>query len=347
MIGSFVGLSKKLKKGAGWVARRFINSFLPTGLVLMYHRVAEAGVDPWGLNVSPEHFREHVDYLDSHADVWRLKDYIRALRSKSLPDRAVVITFDDGYVDNLLAAAPMLKAAGLPATFFIVTGAIGQAGEFWWDDLERCTLGKESLSPKLMDEIASLAGLGAFREQDWEGDREQREVPQASQRALYDKLWHFAASESPESRSHFLAQLREATGTPASARPTHRTMTADELVSLSRISGMEVGAHGVTHTPLTALSTQEQRKEIVESKKWLQDNIDESIEAFSYPNGALGDETVDLLQEEGFSAACTTERGAVSRRTRPLMLPRLHVPDVGGEEFEEWLENQFRYVSAL
>ena len=51
------------------------------------------------------------------------------------------MTFDDGYADNLYAAKPLLEAADVPATVFIVSGAIGQAREFWWDELARTLLG--------------------------------------------------------------------------------------------------------------------------------------------------------------------------------------------------------------
>jgi peptidoglycan/xylan/chitin deacetylase (PgdA/CDA1 family) len=317
----------------------------------MYHRVAEVEVDPWELSVSPDHFCEQLDYLESQTNVWRLDDYVHALRSGSLPSRAVVITFDDGYADNLSTAAPMLRKAGLPATFFIVTGAVGQTGEFWWDDLERCLL-RDSVSPiRLLDELSSvgldLVEPGNGREEEWKALGKRSETVEAFRRALYRQIWQFAASLSPQSRSRFLDRVREASGTTVSARPTHRTLTGEELISLSRVPGMDVGAHGVTHTPLTALPLQKRRREIAESRSWLEENIDQAVETFSYPNGALDDETAMLLEEEGFSAACSTEEGLAGYGTRPLVLPRLQVPDVNGKEFERWVEEVLNYTPVF
>jgi len=345
-------IGKKAKKYTRKIVRRGANFLIPTGVVLMYHRIAEVKVDPWELSVSPDHFREQLDYLKLYTNVWRLDDYVHALRSGSLPNRAVVITFDDGYADNLSTAVPMLRKAGLPATFFIVTGAVGQTGEFWWDDLERCVL-RSSVHPiRLLDELSSVVGLdlvqpGSGREGEWDALGKRSETVEAFRRALYRQIWQFAATLSPQSRSRFLDRVREASDTPASARPTHRTLTEDELVSLSRVPGMDVGAHGVTHTPFTALPLQEQRREIAESRSWLEENIDQTVETFSYPNGALDDETVMLLEEEGFSAACSTEEGLASYGTRPLMLPRLQVPDVKGKEFERWVEEVLNYTPVF
>ena len=67
-----------------------------------------------------------------------------------LPPRAVALTFDDGYLDNLVEyAAPVLERAGLPATFFLTSGWLGRPGEYWWDTLERVLLLNESVPPSI------------------------------------------------------------------------------------------------------------------------------------------------------------------------------------------------------
>src|SRR5215216_7794219 len=109
-------------------------------LILMYHRVAEPGCDPWELAVTPEHFRQHLEVLRKYDRMMRNDQLAASLERGKLPNRAVVVTFDDGYADNLLSAKPLLEKYDVPATVFIATGYVGNEREFWWDELERVCL---------------------------------------------------------------------------------------------------------------------------------------------------------------------------------------------------------------
>jgi peptidoglycan/xylan/chitin deacetylase (PgdA/CDA1 family) len=100
--------------------------------ILGYHRVADA-VD--SLSVSPEHFREQMRALaESGAQPIRLDRAIELLRSP-VQGRYVCVTFDDGYRDNLLAAAPVLEEFEIPATIFVPSRIIdGDVSFHWYDD---------------------------------------------------------------------------------------------------------------------------------------------------------------------------------------------------------------------
>ncbi len=65
-------------------------------LILLYHRIAESHSDPWALNVTPNHFAEHLQVLREHTQLIPLQDLSRALFDGSREDWFVVVTFDDG-----------------------------------------------------------------------------------------------------------------------------------------------------------------------------------------------------------------------------------------------------------
>ena len=102
-----------------------MNPYVP---VLMYHSIGTSGLDglaPW--EVAPDVFAGHLRYLAAHDyTVVPLATLARGLgaRREALPARSVVITFDDGYA-NFTTAAAMLVDAGLPATLFVPTAAVG------------------------------------------------------------------------------------------------------------------------------------------------------------------------------------------------------------------------------
>jgi peptidoglycan/xylan/chitin deacetylase (PgdA/CDA1 family) len=111
-----------------------------SAVVLMYHRVADVRLDAYGLAVSTARFAEHVELLTRLGCVVPLAEVTRPGATR------LAVTFDDGYADNATAAAPLLQAAGLPATYFITTGRLG-GRRFWWDRLAFAFLGEHSLPP--------------------------------------------------------------------------------------------------------------------------------------------------------------------------------------------------------
>src|SRR5262249_37482648 len=98
--------------------RRFRDRFKPAPLILLYHRVADLPSDPQLLSVTPEHFKEHLEILRNNARPMALGEMVRALRDNKLPRRAVAVTFDDGYADNLLNGKPLLHQYDVPATVY-------------------------------------------------------------------------------------------------------------------------------------------------------------------------------------------------------------------------------------
>lgn len=102
--------------------------------ILMYHRVANKGnpgLDPY--RVTPEQFDMQMRYLADNGyhgitlDAWQRSTD----RCRGVPGRAVLITFDDGYVDFREHAWPILQKYGFPATVFVVPGLVGKDAE--WD----------------------------------------------------------------------------------------------------------------------------------------------------------------------------------------------------------------------
>jgi peptidoglycan/xylan/chitin deacetylase (PgdA/CDA1 family) len=109
------------------------------------------------------------------------------------------------------------------------------------------------------------------------------------------------------------------------AVPTDLMMTSAEVVELRR-AGMQVGAHTVSHPILSKLSPGDMRRELEDSKAFLERLLGERVGLFAYPNGKPGvdfdERAVALVRELGFDAAVTTARGAASNRTDPLQVPR-------------------------
>lgn len=129
-------------------ARAVRMSFRPRAVILLYHRIASPAIDPLLLCVTPGHFAEHLAVLRRDYHPLSLAQLAEACAENRIPDRSVVITFDDGYADNLRAAAPILERFRQTATVF-ATGACLEGTPLFYDELERILLLTPELPPKI------------------------------------------------------------------------------------------------------------------------------------------------------------------------------------------------------
>ena len=323
-------------------------------LILLYHRVADLDADPWGLAVSPPHFEEQLLAIRDRATVIPLSALVRHLLEGTVPRRALVVTFDDGYADNLLAARPALERHSIPATVFVTTGPLDDRREFWWDELEAHLLSSGQLPPTLELEIAGERhrwSLGAARSYTAEERRRHRAwrawEPTPTQRhAIYAELWGRLQPMRVADRRAVLDRLSAWSGRAAATRPSHRTLTSGELAELSAADLVDIGAHTVTHPRLAALSEVEQRMELAASRSRLAEITGTPVASLSYPFGAASDytpSTVALARETGFTCACANVPGVVRATGDLFQLPRHFAPDVDGRRFatilDRWLES--------
>jgi peptidoglycan/xylan/chitin deacetylase (PgdA/CDA1 family) len=335
------------------VAARIRRQFSRRALILLYHRVAEAGTDPWQLAVTPQHFGEHLEVLRRFSRPMPLQTLSAGLRSGSLPRHTVLVTFDDGYADNLLQAKPLLEKYEVPATVFITTGYTGEDREFWWDELDRIFLQPGALPGALrlsLNGMEHVWQLGAASNYDEAAKRRnlrwrawQPDDP-TSRHTVYRSLWQMMHPMSDHERRQVNNELLAWAGVTASARPTHRALTPAEITELAQGGLVEVGCHTVTHPQLSALGAESQRDEIRRSKAQLEERLGQPVTSFAYPYGRECDytqETAALVQEAGFDCACTTSAALVERHADPFQLPRFQVEDMDGESFarrlSEWL----------
>jgi peptidoglycan/xylan/chitin deacetylase (PgdA/CDA1 family) len=302
-------------------------------VILTYHRIARAETDPWGLAVPPHLFEEQLVWLSKYRRALPLDEFARLHDIGQLPSNAVSITFDDGYACNALVAAPLLIKYGLPATIFITTAYISSNHEFWWDALEHIIFDTRasSLSFALDREVVEFA-VGPMDRITSSSNWGVQGRPATARQTAYLECWAKLRGASEESRRRAMSELHRQACVPATARSTHRAMTADEVIGLTKSHLIDIGAHGVTHSVLDQLSPAEQRLEIRDSRRACADLCGWPPYAFSYPYGDYNCDTVKLVQEEGFRMACTATPRALGPRGSLLELPRVGVGAWTAEE---------------
>jgi len=151
-----------------------------------------------------------------------------------LPRRAVVVTFDNGYSDNLYNAKPLLERYDIPATIFVTTGCIGREREFWWDELERLLLQPGTLPETLrlsingnpcqweLGETAHYSEDDCRHHRSWNVGKDDPTARQCLYRSLYQRLLPL----SEEEREKVLDELGRWAGTEPRARSTHHVLSS-------------------------------------------------------------------------------------------------------------------------
>jgi peptidoglycan/xylan/chitin deacetylase (PgdA/CDA1 family) len=295
----------------------------------MYHRIAEERFDPWALAVPPHRFREQLTFLKSHRTIVPLPEMVERARSGRLPADAVAITFDDGYACNL-GAAEALRQASAVATIFVTVDNVRSGREYWWDELERLVLGSEARHLRLVAPAGEVDIDLGDREAD---DREwpPSTPPRTARQKAFHEIWSRLRLLEPGQQQDAMAHIRESAKLDTRVRSSHRPMCAAEVGSLSSF-GVEVGAHSMTHTSLSARSEEDQRAEIYGSREQCAQMSGARVRSFAYPYGDFDERSERLVEEAGFACACTTKHGAVRVPPDAFALPRIQVRNWTTEE---------------
>lgn len=270
-------------------------------IVLLYHRVVNLDSDPQLLAVSPQHFEEHMRFLKENFPVLRFEDNWGKVDAPS-----VVISFDDGYIDNYLYAKPVLEKYQIPATVFVASGNIGSYTEFWWDDIERMVLLNNHLPSQYNIETSNGSLMMNFTDSE-------------SIFASYIELHPLLKSLQVEERDAVIQEMGKKLLPDLGHRPLFRTMSEEELREMDRSPYITIGGHTISHTALSIQSVEEQKKEIFKSKARLESILGHDITTFSYPFGGRHDynrESVRIVREAGYNKAASNFPGQIHSGNR-------------------------------
>ena len=308
--------------------KRLFDVFSPGGArgrlsILIFHRVLAAPDPVFPDEVDAVRFDAMLGWVKSWFQVLPLDEAVRRLQDRSLPRRAAVLSFDDGYADNHELALPLLLRHGLPCSFFIATDFL-DGGRMWNDSLIEAV--RRSPLPSL--------DLRDLRGHDGQPVRQMGCHPLTTdeeRRAALGTLIPLCKYLPPEPRR----ALVEAIAARAEAvLPEDLMMSSAQLRAL-RAAGMQVGAHTASHPILASLSANEAADEIERGKARLEQILDERVTLFAYPNGKpqvdyLPERDPGLVRELGFEAAVSTAWGAARcGRSDPFQMPRFTPWDRG------------------
>ena len=286
-------LSKKLLYASGLLSlyHRMRNADSLT--VVMFHRTLSPGDPRWescdpDYTLATQWLAESLKFFKHHYHVVSLAQVLESRRNAtSLPPRALLITFDDGWADNADYAMPELQRAGLPALMFVVADAVGTRQPFYQ---ERLIAGWRRGNLRMGDvaEAMDLATRDAWQ---------PRDESIGSLRELIARLEKLSPQVRNELLSPFLSELDDG---------LRHMVDVDDLVRLQR-GGVALGLHGKTHGPMTVAPDLE--AELSGARAQLARHLGQagpSAESMSFPHGAFTPPIAERAHEAGYELIFTS-----------------------------------------
>lgn len=282
-------------------ARRRVG--LPWLTVLNYHRVGHRGaageLDDGVLDATPEQFDQQLSVLREHFEVVGLEDVVAWLRGAPLPPNPAMVTFDDGYLDCITTALPILKKHAVQATFFIASSYIEERRLFWWDRLSLLLRRSRRERLELTVPHVETLSLGEAL------PRTMRHLLQIVKKVRGLDL------------EQFLDDVARAADVSISAEEERHLvdrylMTWDDVAKVAS-AGMDIGSHTRTHRILQTLEDAPLRDELEGSRRDLEERLGRRINSIAYPVGysVVGEpRIVRALAAAGYEVGFTAHTGA-------------------------------------
>lgn len=279
--------------------------------ILMYHSIPEPleaqWMDPRNCH-SPEIFEAQMRFLAEHRSVVSLDQLLTKIdKGESISPGTVAITLDDGYLNNLTVAAPILAKYGLPATLYLATAYINEAKNQWIDTLY-------SYFRARSQHHLALPTLG-----DWNLEDDAQRL------TAYRTLTQVLIAADPSQREQWLAVVEQQLA--PTALPPRLTMTWDDVRALhQQYPNITLGVHTANHLDLQT-HPDKAAEEMELSLTQLAREVGLRSEHFSFPyNRYCPQAQQQVIAAKMRSAVAVAQDPVVRLGTSPYALPRLEAP---------------------
>jgi peptidoglycan/xylan/chitin deacetylase (PgdA/CDA1 family) len=323
-----------LAQGLFWSGTPFLLGQLPERdvlLVLNYHRIGnpdDGPFDPELFSATADQLSEQISYMKRHVSLVPLEEalaFVDGTINEKTRRCRVLITFDDGYLDNYEVAFPILRSHGVQGVFFLITGMVGSCHVPWWDHIAymmNTTRQRRFFLHYPADLIVDIDENGM-------------------RKSLRDVLSRYKRPDNTDP-ARFIRDLKEGTrgeDPPVTLRRFLSWGEAQEMIS----AGMAIGSHTHAHAVLSQLEPEQQHQELAQSRALLRKQLGIKADALAYPVGnanSFSDETQQLAQEVGYRAAFSFYGG-----TNLPGMTRSHDVKRIGVGYQSW--RRFRVQAAI
>jgi len=305
--------------------------------IVMYHYVRDLKNSrfPHIKGLELDLFRHQIEYLSLHYKFIRMEELIDAIENKhELPPKAVLLTFDDPYIDHYVNVFPILRQRNIQGSFFPSMQPIIESKLLDTNKIH-FILASESNTDELLrvifSEIKNLERKYGLKNQEYYEQQlhHSKENRYDDKKIVYvKKLLQYELSK--ECRQIILDDLfRKYVGIKEDVFSKELYMNLDQIKDMKR-HGMFVGNHCYSHNWMNLLTYEEQEREISKTAELLLAmGCDKNYTCISYPWGSYNTDTLDIVQKMQIKAGILSKFGIADIKAHgPYLLPRLDTNDI-------------------
>jgi peptidoglycan/xylan/chitin deacetylase (PgdA/CDA1 family) len=307
-------LRSSLFQLARWsrLAPTFRRIFADRAVVLMFHEIQQDCRSELMTGTSVALFEYSLNWLRQEGwEIVSLEACLERLATDPRPRRYAVLTFDDGYRDNLTTALPILERHQAPFIVYVPTDALTRTLQSWWLGMREIFRSRETVTIDAM-------GI-RFRCPDFN-----------DKRSALNKVTQWIHEDYR--RAALLTPTFKEAGLSLPALNEAYFLDERELQVLARHPLASIGAHTASHPALAYLDIHSARAEMTDNRNYLEELLQRPVRHIAYPYGtakACGPREEYLAKEIGFSTGVTTRHAQLSdNKPNQFALPRL---GVGGQ----------------
>jgi len=279
-------------------------------IVLMYNGFFDEsnpeGIEQYGNRwCGIKEFKKQIQYLRRNYNIIRLEQLIdHYTKDEKIPNKAVVITMDDGYKSNYSLAYPLLKQYQTPASIFISTEFVENQEYLWADRLEytiwkaeidtlTITINNDSCTYRIKKEIDKIKCVREIKSH-------LSLLPYNGRKILIEEIENKTKKKISNTENTTTLQL---------------PLQWSEIIEMVEEGIVSIGSHTMRHPNLTTCTDEQLEEEIVESRKIIEGKIGRECRLFCYPGGKYNNRVKHFVSKAGYICA-TAIKGKTETRNR-------------------------------
>jgi peptidoglycan/xylan/chitin deacetylase (PgdA/CDA1 family) len=295
-------------------------------LILYLHSVVnlqETSWQPLRKPFSIDLLRRQLEIISRHYTWLTLDDAVEMLSGrKPIVPNGVVLTFDDGYRNNMTVALPVLERHSIKPVFYVATGLLNNRTPYWFERLDYAI--QQLQAPT---QVRLRGRAYHFAPGDRDALRETYAELRQAAKMHFDNDWEFYAFFHSVSD-----RLEKASGKSLAAiqagDPCSESLSDEDLRSLTATGRATVGSHTVDHLRLDTVDEKVCADQLRESKSYIEEITGTTCRHFCYPNGNWNRQVADAVRGAGYDSAVTTAEGFNSIGDDLYSLRRMHMPQI-------------------